>query len=77
MYRDSYVQLKYAVVFFKVQELVSGTYITDQQEAGFKFYYVWAEGRISMLSRYFRFKMASFSYHKAVVFSIGDPYFHV
>ena len=52
---DSYVQSKYAVVFFKMQMLISGLYITDQQEVGFRFFWVRAERKIWMLSRYFRF----------------------
>ena len=34
-----------------MQELISGIYITVQEEAGFKFYYVRAERTISMLFR--------------------------
>ena len=52
---DSYMQSKYAAAFFRVQILISVIYITDQQEVGYRFYYVRAERTISMLSRYFRF----------------------
>lgn len=63
---DSYVQSKGAAAFFKVQRLIPGItgfwyIITDQQEVGFRFYYVGAKRKISTLFRYFRFKMASFS----------------
>ena len=57
------MQLKSTAAFFKVEELISSIYITDQYKVRFRFYYFWAERTISMYSRYFRFKTRSFFYY--------------
>ena len=44
--------------FTSLQMLICRTYITDQQEMGFRLYYAGAERSVSKVSRNFRFKMA-------------------